>query len=80
MPITTFFRDKQGHYFLGAERVTLETLRKFIKRGRKFRVISKRSGKDMTGKAIAHALAYRYIRGRKRLVGEMKAAQNVLRG
>lgn len=77
--MTTFTRDRHGHYFQGAKRITLAVLRCFIKAKKPFRVLTKRSGKDMTGKAISHALAYRYIRGKKRLADEMAAARVVLR-
>jgi hypothetical protein len=75
---TTFVRDQYGHYHLNKRRVTLEVIRQYIRDNRKFRVISKTSGRNLTAKAISHALAYRYVKNGKRTIGEMKAAIKVL--
>jgi hypothetical protein len=76
--VTTFVRDSHGHYYQGGTRITLEVIRQYIRSKRRFRVLSRRSGKDLTAKATAHALAYRYVRNGKRTVNEMRAAIKVL--
>ncbi len=73
---TIFTRSKSRHYYKGTKRVTLATLRRYIAQEKPFKVLSSR-GKDMTAKAISHAIAYQYLKKRK-FVSSVKKAQKVL--
>ncbi len=77
--VPTFYRDLEGHYILNGKRVGLQAIRKLIKREKPFKVISTRTGSDITHVAAARALAYRYIDERKRSVAtQFKKSAKVL--
>ncbi len=79
--VIIFTRSVSRHYFRGkgAGRVpvTLAAIRRLIRAGKPYKVYSERTGRDITAKATAHALAYQYVK-KRRFIADTKRVAKVL--